>query len=146
MERSQQLLDAYNRIWKDIQEGRITSVDDVLSSSDGVSAIGTDPTEWWMGGRESLAPILDAIFAGFRQLGATFDTSKAEAWTEGDFGFVVDQQTVTLQDGKSFQWRLTTILRKEGGNWKLVHQHWSVGVPNDQVEAFREVVEVMAQA
>jgi hypothetical protein len=30
-------------------------------------------------------------------------------------------------------------------SWTLVHQHASIGVPNDQVEAFRGVGEAMAQ-
>jgi hypothetical protein len=37
------------------------------------------------------------------------------------------------------------ILCKEGGTWKLLHQHAAIGVPNDQVEAFRGVEEAMAQ-
>ena len=145
MQRSQELFDAYNQMFQDIQEGRVTSASNVLSSSDEISAIGTDPTEWWMG-RETLSPILDAQFAGFRQLGAKFNTSNAEAWTEGDFGFVVDQPTVTLNDGRSVQIRATTIVHREGGAWKIVHQHASIGVPNEQVEAFRGVEEAMAQA
>ncbi|GAC1513533.1 MAG: hypothetical protein NVS2B16_18630 [Chloroflexota bacterium] len=144
MQQSQEVLDAYKHITQDIFGGRITSVNDVLSSSDGVSGIGTDPTEWWVG-RESLAPILDAQFAAFRQLGATFNTSNTEAWIDGDVGFVVDQPTVTLKDGRSVHMRATTILHKEGGTWKLLHQHVSIGVPNDQVEAFRSVEEAVAQ-
>lgn len=97
-------------------------------------------------GRETLAPILDAQFEGFRQLGATFNTSNARAWTDGDLGFVVDRPTVTLKDGRSVQIRGTTILHKEGGTWKMVHQHASIGVPNEQVDAFRGVEEAIGQA
>lgn len=145
MQRSHELLDAYTHMFQDIQEGRITSANDFLSGSDEVSAIGTDPTEWWIG-RENVAPILEAQFAGFRQLGATFNTSNAEAWTDGDLGFVVDQPTVTLKDGRSVQMRATTILHKEGGRWKMMHPHFSIGVPNEQVEAFQGFEEAMAKA
>jgi ketosteroid isomerase-like protein len=144
MRRSHELLDAYTHVFQDIQDGRITSANDFLSSSDEVSVIGTDPSEWWTG-RENVAPILDAQFAWFRQLAATFNTSSAEAWTDGDLGFVVDQPTVTLKDGRSVQMRATTILQKESGSWKVVHQHFSIGVPNEQVEAFQGFEEAMAK-
>ena len=145
MQRSHELLDAYTRMFQDIQEGRITSANDFLSDSDEVSAIGTDASEWLMG-RENLVPILDAQFEWFRQGGATFDTSRAEAWTEGDLGFVVDQLTVTLKDGRSVQMRATSVLRKENGEWKMVHPHYSIGVPNEQVEAFQGFEEVVEKA
>ncbi len=145
MQRSHELLDAYTRMFQDIQEGRITSANDVLSDSDEVSAIGTDASEWLMG-RENLAPVLEAQFAGFHQLGGTFNTSNAEAWTDGDLGFVVDQPTVTLKDGRSVQMRVTTILQKESGRWKIVHQHSSIGVPNEQVEAFQGFEEAVEKA
>jgi ketosteroid isomerase-like protein len=70
----------------------------------------------------------------------------AEAWTDGDLGFVVDQPTVTLKDGRSVQMRATTILQKESGRWKIVHQHSSIGVPNEQVEAFQGFEEAVEKA
>jgi ketosteroid isomerase-like protein len=42
--------------------------------------------------------------------------------------------------------RLTTILRKEGSGWKMAHQHASIGVPNEQVDAFRGFEEATARA
>jgi SnoaL-like domain len=42
--------------------------------------------------------------------------------------------------------RATTILQKESGRWKIVHQHSSIGVPNDQVEAFQGFEEAVAKS
>ena len=36
-------------------------------------------------------------------------------------------------DGSLMQTRLTAVMRQEGGRWKLVHMHLSVGVPDEQV-------------
>lgn len=138
MEKSRELVDAYQRFFREVQDGSLTSIQGRLSASDAVSGIGTDPSEWWMG-RESLASVLDAQAAFLRQLGVIFDTSNAVGWTDGDFGFVIDQPTWTLRDGRSVQCRTTTIFHREGGTWKIVHLHVSIGVANDQVEAFRGV-------
>jgi hypothetical protein len=64
---------------------------------------------------------------------------KAAAWTEQDVGWVIDQPTIHLNNGRAVQLRVTSIFRREDGAWKLVHQHSSIGVPNDTVEAFRDV-------
>ena len=143
MQRSSELLDTYTAMFRDIEGGRMTSVTDFLSSSDAVSAIGSDPNEYWMD-RATLVPILQAQFSGFHELGGRFDTSRAVAWTDGNMGMVVDEPTITLDDGRSVHLRATTVFRKEGGAWKVVHQHASIGVPNEQVEAFRAVESAVA--
>jgi ketosteroid isomerase-like protein len=42
--------------------------------------------------------------------------------------------------------RATTILQKESGRWKIVHQHSSIGVPNEQVESFQGFEEAVEKA
>jgi hypothetical protein len=136
MQRSQELLDAYNQAIRDVMSGRITSVDDYLSDCADVSVIGTDPEEWWTD-RATLVPIIERQFQSFRAMGASYRSNDAQAWTDGDLGYVIDHSTIALDDGRSIQMRATTILCKEGGRWKIVHQHTSIGVPNEQVEVFR---------
>jgi ketosteroid isomerase-like protein len=36
-------------------------------------------------------------------------------------------------DGSAMKTRLTAVLRREEGAWKLVHLHVSVGVPDEEV-------------
>jgi hypothetical protein len=48
-------------------------------------------------------------------------------------GWLADQPTFVLPDGSSFETRLTAVVRKEDGQWKLVHAHFSVGVPDEEV-------------
>jgi ketosteroid isomerase-like protein len=78
----------------------------------------------------------------FRQLGARID-GDAEAWVDGDVGFVVDVATLSLARGQSVPVRWTTVLYKERGGWKGVHQHASYGVPTDDpaLRAFNDAVQ-----
>jgi hypothetical protein len=146
MQRSQELLEAYTRMMEDFQDGRITTIHEVTSDSEAVSAFGSAGTEWAR--REHLAPWMDPMWAAFRRLGMVVDTSRAEAWAEGDFGFVVDTPPLTLAEGQSVQLRWTGIFRKEGGAWKIVHQHGSFAAPSDveTIKGFEEaLLGVMAQ-
>jgi ketosteroid isomerase-like protein len=141
VQRSQELLDAYTAMMRGGQDGTIPSVNEILSSSDVVPFIGTGGTGWAY--PEQFAAAVDAEWAAYRQLGLRVDTSRAEAWTEGSFGFVVDSPIFTLRDGESVQLRSTTVFRKEGGSWKMVHPHVSVGFPADAdaVKHFDEALE-----
>lgn len=44
-------------------------------------------------------------------------------------GFAVDQPRFVLPDGGFIPTRLTAVLRQETDRWKVVHLHFSVGVP-----------------
>ena len=138
MERSQDLLDAYTRLFDDLSRGRVPSVDEYVSDSPAVSAIGSDPEEWWMG-PETMRQVVAAQLEALASQGAQFIPAGPEAWAEGDLGWVVDRPTIRLGDGKEVELRGTTIFHREHGAWKMIHQHASIGVPNDQVEAFRGV-------
>jgi ketosteroid isomerase-like protein len=48
-------------------------------------------------------------------------------------GWAVDDPTFISPDGSAFQGRLTFVMRQEDRRWKLVHAHFSVGVPDDEV-------------
>lgn len=147
MQRSQELLDAYTAIMRGGQDGTIPSVNEILSSSDVVPFIGTGGTGWAY--PEQFAAAVDAEWAAYRQLGLKVDTSRAEAWTEGSLGLVLDTPTFALREGQSVHLRSTSLFRMESGNWKMVHQHVSLGFPTDAeaVKRFGEALDgAMAHA
>jgi SnoaL-like domain len=133
MERSLELLDVYQRLVSGAM--RDTSFDQLTSTTAAVSLIGTDPTEWFTD-RTTIVQMMDAQRQAGDQ-GAQTTPTEPQAWAEGDLGWVVDRPRLRMPGGAEVQFRVTTIFHREGGVWKGVHQHASIGVPNDQVEAFR---------
>jgi len=134
MQRSQELLDAYLR---GSEEGLRGEPDRNHSSFAELSIIGTDPTEWSVG-RDFLAQ-LDAERAGMKAMfeaGGKVTHEDTAAWAEGDFGWVIDRLTVRAPDGREARLRTTSVCHRENGVWTWVHQHVSIGVPNDQVPLF----------
>jgi SnoaL-like domain len=47
-------------------------------------------------------------------------------------GFATDEPRFVLPDGQFLPTRLTGVLHQEGGEWKVVHLHFSVGVPDEE--------------
>ncbi len=137
MQRSPELLERYVQLSEALSRGAISSVEEFLSAAEGVSVIGTDGEEYWTGA-EAVCPVMDAVVQQYREAGMQFVPGEAEAHVEGDVGWVVDRPTVRSRDGKEALVRATSIFRREGGAWKLVHQHLSLPVPNEQVEVFGE--------
>jgi ketosteroid isomerase-like protein len=133
MERSSELLDLYQRMVRGAL--RDTPFDQLTSTTAAVSVIGTDPTEWSTD-RATIVQMMDAQQQAGDQ-GAQLNPSDPQAWEEGDLGWVIDRPVLRLPNGAEVHLRVTTIFHRENGTWKGVHQHSSIGVPNDQVEAFR---------
>jgi adenylate cyclase len=45
----------------------------------------------------------------------------------GEVGWVVDRPTFRLAGGQQFDTRITLVLHREDGTWRIVHSHASVG-------------------
>jgi hypothetical protein len=133
MEQSPELRELYNQLVRG--DLRNTPFDQLTSTTPAVSIIGTDPAEWSTN-RAEIVQAMDAQRQAGDQGVQTIPTDP-QAWAEGDLGWVVDRPRVRLPNGAEVQLRITTIFHREGGTWKGVHQHASIGVPNDQVEVFR---------
>jgi hypothetical protein len=48
-------------------------------------------------------------------------------------GWVADRPRAVLPDGNAISTRLTGVLRQEEGEWRFVHIHISVGVPDEEM-------------
>jgi hypothetical protein len=126
VERSSELLELYQQLLRG--DLRNTSFDQLTSNTAAVSVIGTDPTEWSTD-RAVIVQMMDAQRPDGDQ-GGLMVPSDPQAWEEGDLGWVVDRPRLRLPDGTEMQLRVTTIFHRENGTWKGVHQHASIGVPN----------------
>ena len=59
---------------------------------------------------------------------------RVRAYREGDVGWSVDDgPTLRFPDGDEVRARHTLICRREDGEWRLVHERVSFGVPNEAV-------------
>lgn len=106
------------------------SYPDVYSDDPNVTAIGTDPEEFEMGGRQIKALLRRQL----TELPAfTLEPGRLDAFVKGDVGWVVDDPMWTFDNGLSGRARITAVFAREGHAWKIVHWHMSVGQSNEQV-------------
>jgi ketosteroid isomerase-like protein len=112
-----------------ISAGDVDSFDDLVSR-DAKLIIGTAPGEW--------VETRDRMRFGFEAEGLRLEAEDPQAYEEGSLGWVVDRPTFVFPDGSAMQTRLTAVMRQEDGRWKLVHAHFSVGVPDDEVVQLQE--------
>lgn len=54
------------------------------------------------------------------------------AYEERPLGWGVDEPSFVFPDGSRLPTRLTAVLCQEDDDWKVVHLHFSVGVPDEQ--------------
>jgi ketosteroid isomerase-like protein len=110
--------------------GDTTFYDQHLSRQEGVLIIGSDPNEWWAG-RETILRVYEAQMQEVGGIGVVgYDPL---AYSEGNVGWVADRPSFRLPDGTQVPFRSTIVFEKEDDLWKVVHQHISIGVPNDSV-------------
>jgi ketosteroid isomerase-like protein len=102
----------------------------LLTAGETALVIGTGPGERSVG--------RDRWLAAFEQLvGALpelrIEPGEAQGWEEGPVGWAYDTPTWVLPEGGEMKTRMTAVLRREDGGWRLVHAHFSVGVPDEEV-------------
>lgn len=64
--------------------------------------------------------------------GTRLEGADPRAYEEGSLGWAVDEPRFVFPDGSRLPARLTGVLRREDGDWKVVHPHFSVGVPDEE--------------
>jgi hypothetical protein len=100
----------------------------VLATCDGVSVIGSAPEEGhadrdsWVKTYAEFIPELRMRLEG---------GAEPSGYAEGSIGYAVDRPRFVFPDGKFLPTRLTAVLREEGEAWRIVHLHFSVGVPDE---------------
>jgi ketosteroid isomerase-like protein len=130
MQPSMELKELVLRTYAAMSNGDTSFYDNHLSRQDGVLIIGSDPDEWWTG----YQTITDVFKAQMREMGGVSCLpGDPQAYSQGDVGWVADRPKFQLPDGTELPVRMSIVFAKEDGEWKVTHQHISIGVPNDQV-------------
>ena len=125
MRHSEELRDAMLRFYERLSAGDVESFDLLVSKEPATLFIGTSPGEW-VTEREKLRSVFEAE-------GVRLAAEDPQGYEEGSLGWVVDRPTFYFPDGSPMHTRLTAVLRHEEDEWKLVHAHYSVGVPDEEV-------------
>lgn len=110
--------------------GAIGVTEQILSHQPELLTIGTDPAEWVMG-YDAIFPIYQAQTQAVG--GVRIEAGDLLAYSEGDVGWVADRPLIKLPDGTAIPMRSTLVFHREDGRWKLVQQHNSVGVSNEEL-------------
>jgi len=102
-----------------------------ISAAPGVSVIGSGPDE----GHDDRRGWIAAYEGGIVGAGIRLEGDDPRGYEEGSLGWGVDLPAFVFPDGGRLPTRLTAVLRHEDGEWKVVHLHFSVGVPDqDAIE------------
>jgi hypothetical protein len=99
-----------------------------ISRQDGMHAIGTDPSEWIEGYEDNVAAW--KAFVATESLSLILGDN-LRAFSEGTIGWATSHAAFVWKE-RLIPARFTMIFRKEAGEWAAVHQHWSIGVPDEE--------------
>ena len=109
--------------------GDLDQLDRTLSRDPSVLSIGTDASEW-AEGHDNIMRLFREAAPG--ELGFSVGLDDVKAFREGDIGWAISRGHFEA-DGKRVLTRTTAIVRREDGEWKALHVHSSIGVPNDHM-------------
>ena len=126
MEASIEVRDAVLGFYQAVSNKEVARFDDIVSADPATLVIGTAPGEW--------VTERPRLRFGFQAEGLRVEAGPEPAGhAEGSMGWFTDEPRFVLPNGQSFRTRLTAVVRSEAGRWKIVHMHWSAGVPDEEV-------------
>jgi hypothetical protein len=130
MQQSDGVRDALVRFYERFSSGDAAGFADVIAQADGVSVIGTGPGEGH-DDRDDWISTYEQMMRG-EMAGTRLEAGDPRTYDEGSVGWGVDEPHFVFADGSRLPTRLTAVLHKEEGDWKILHLHFSVGVPDEQ--------------
>ena len=102
--------------------GDMERFDRVFTREDDLLIVGTAFHEW-VAGRETGKQ-------AWGMEGVGLEAGDPVAWEEGDVAWAADKPAFVVGDMRA-PIRLTVVMVKEDGAWKIQHGHFSVGVPDE---------------
>lgn len=128
MKSSAGVRDGLLRFYEQFCTGDGDSFAEVIADVPGVSVIGSGPDEGHAGREDWIA----SYKAGIAEAGIKLRGDDPRGYEEGSVGWAVDRPSFVMPNGAELPTRLTGVLHKESDEWKIVHLHFSVGVPDEQ--------------
>lgn len=130
MQQSADVRDAILRFYERFSAGDAAGFAEVIAQVEGVSVIGSGPGEGH-DDRDDWISTYEQMMQG-EMAGTRLEGGNPRAHGEGSLGWGVDEPAFVFPDGSRLPTRLTAVLHEEDGDWKVVHLHFSVGVPDEQ--------------
>ena len=112
MEKSEEIREFVQKMYDKMSTGDSSFGLNVFSKQSGVTAIGSDPKEWWVG-YDKIAHIFEKQFEEMK--GMQIAKSNPQAYSKGGVGWYTDQ--VTFKFGEiEVPMRLTGVFEKESAD------------------------------
>jgi class 3 adenylate cyclase len=128
LNRSEEVRAVTARFWAALQRGDMRAAIARVSRVDGVTVFGTDESEY-IDNADAFVRYLELQREALPEL--PLGEAEIDAWSEDDVGWSVVRSTVTSPTSTSL--RATFVFHLEDDEWKMVHGHWSVPAPNQDV-------------
>lgn len=126
MRESDEVRRAVLDFYRGVSNTEIERFDEIVSAHPATLVIGTAIGEW--------VTERPRLRSGLEAEGLTVEAGPSPAGHADDgLGWFVDEPRFVLPDGSGYRTRLTAVGHREDERWKIVHMHWSVGVPDDEV-------------
>lgn len=130
MQPSPEIREAALQATREQLAGNLAALYTVLSQESGFLSIGTAPGEWFT----SAAAQEQASSAATASGGSPpLENLEIEAYQEGTVEWGSQRASLRLPNGVALSFRSTFVVHQEGGHWKVVQIHSSVGIPDDQI-------------
>jgi len=130
MQASPALRELFERSMRETAAKNVQAIFDMCSRDPNALFIGTAPNEW-LQGLAALEPVMRASME--TSSGMTPGDTQIVAYEEGPVGWIASQSKISLPNGSAITIRATTVCHQEDGQWRAIHTHQSVGVPDDLV-------------
>ncbi len=130
MERSPEIEAAARTVYDALSSGDAAAVARLFSTASGVTLIGTDPEELWVG-HDTITRIWEAQLG---EMGGSVGVEGADpvGYSSGDVGWISDRPTLVIGGEMRIPLRITAVFERDGGAWKVVQWHASIGVSNEE--------------
>ncbi len=130
MEPSEELRQVVIRFFEALRDGDDESVRNRVSREPGFERLGSDPQEVWHDGETSALLWVQQI----REMGGGYPwrlIDEIRAMREGTVGWAVGRADMASPIGGSVEFRFTTVLHLEHGEWRIVNWHSSIPASNE---------------
>jgi hypothetical protein len=125
VQRSDGVRDGMLAFYEAVSSNDAGRFDELVEMGEATLVIGTAPGEFV---RER-----ERLLFGFEAEGYRLSPGPSPVgYEEGVLGWVVDEPILHMGENE-IQTRVTAILRWSDAKWKLLHAHFSVGVPDEEV-------------